>query len=312
MSSFAPLVDALNSPTKLFHKATYPAIDPTRPELSAEGKTIVITGGGTGIGAATAQYFAKAGASLVAILGRREQTLLDTKASIEKAYPGTKVFAIATDLKSTEATKAAFKDIAAASSTSKIDVLCSNAAVLGTMGTISTIDPAAWLEGVFANLTINMNVTSAFLAHCNPDGVIIETSSCASHMDIAPGLSSYTVAKFATARFYQCVQFEHPELRVYTVQPGAVLTDMNRQAGYQEQKEEEGFQWTGKGSALLAKHDDASLPASFFVWLASEEAAFLNGRYLWANWDVEELKERKDEIVKGEFLRVGLQGWPFE
>jgi NAD(P)-dependent dehydrogenase (short-subunit alcohol dehydrogenase family) len=96
------------------------------------------------------------------------------------------------------------------------------------------------------------------------------------------------------------------------VQPGAVLTDMNRQAGYKEQKEDERFQWTGRGAALLAKHDDESLPAGFFVWLASREAEFLKGRYLWANWDVEELKERKEEILKGEFLRMGLQGWPFE
>jgi NAD(P)-dependent dehydrogenase (short-subunit alcohol dehydrogenase family) len=312
MSQLAPLVNAPNSPTKLFHKTAYPAIDPTRPELSAKGKTIVVTGGGTGIGAATAKSFAKAGASLIAILGRRQQPLLDTKSIIEKAYPGTKVLALATDATSTEATKTAFQKIAEASENGKIDVLCSNAAVLGALGTLATIDPSTWLEGVIPNLTINMNVTSAFLSYCAPDGVIIETSSSASHMDIAPGFSSYTVAKFATTRFFQAVQFEHPDLRVYSVQPGAVLTDMNRQAGYKEQKEDERFQWTGRGAALLAKHDDESLPAGFFVWLASREAEFLKGRYLWANWDVEELKERKEEILKGEFLRMGLQGWPFE
>jgi NAD(P)-dependent dehydrogenase (short-subunit alcohol dehydrogenase family) len=312
MSRFVPLVNAPNSPTKLFHKTSYPAIDPRRPELSAKGKTIVITGGGTGIGAAAALSFAKAGASLIVIIGRREQPLLDTKSAIEKAYPGTKVLALSTDMTSTPATQAAFKDIATASGNGKIDVLCSNAAVLGPLGTVSTIDPSVWLDGITTTLSINVNVTSAFLQHCSEDGVIIETSSSASHMDIAAGLSSYTVAKFATARFFQCVQFEHPSLRVYSVQPGAVLTDMNRQAGYKEQKEGEGFQWEGKGAALLAKHDHESLPADFFVWLASAEAEFLKGRFLWANWDVEELKQRKEEIIKGRFLRMGLVGWPFE
>jgi NAD(P)-dependent dehydrogenase (short-subunit alcohol dehydrogenase family) len=312
MSAFAPLVNAPNCPTKVFHKTTYPAVDPTRPELSAKGKTIVITGGGTGIGAATATYFAKAGASHIAILGRREKPLLDTKASIEKSYPETKVLAIAADTVDKAATDAAFEKIAAASDTSKIDVLVSNAAVLGSLGTIATIDSNAWLTGVTTNLTINFNVTSAFLAHCKPDGVIIESNSSASHMDIAPGFSSYTVSKLATARFYQCVQFENPSMRIFCVQPGAVLTDMNKQSGYQEQKDGEGFMWNGQGAALLAKHDDASLPASFFVWLSSDEAEFLKGRYLWANWDVEELENRKDEILDGEFLKVGLQGWPFE
>ena len=68
-----------NTPTKTYHKATYPALDPTRPELSAKGKSIVITGGGTGIGAETAKYFAKAGASLIALLGRREEPLVTTR-----------------------------------------------------------------------------------------------------------------------------------------------------------------------------------------------------------------------------------------
>jgi hypothetical protein len=48
------------------------------------------------------------------------------------------------------------------------------------------------------------------------------------------------------------------------------------------------------------------------VWLASPEARFLKGKYLWANWDVDELKERKDEIEKSSLLSIGLQGWPFE
>lgn len=33
-----------------------------------------------------------------------------------------------------------------------------------------------------------------------------------------------------------------------------------------------------------------NLPTSFMVWAASEEAKFLNGKLVWANWDVDELK----------------------
>lgn len=47
------------------------------------------------------------------------------------------------------------------------------------------------------------------------------------------------------------------------------------------------------------------------VWLASREAEFLKGRFLWANWDVEELKQ-KAEIYKKDptLLTVSLLGWP--
>lgn len=54
-----------------------------------------------------------------------------------------------------------------------------------------------------------------------------------------------------------------------------------------------------------------SLPASFSLWLASPEAKFLNGKYLWANWDVDELKTRAKEIEAGQEFNIQLVGWPF-
>jgi hypothetical protein len=47
------------------------------------------------------------------------------------------------------------------------------------------------------------------------------------------------------------------------------------------------------------------------VWLASPEAVFLKGRYLWANWDVDELIRRKKEIEEGTMFNLHLDGWPF-
>ena len=47
------------------------------------------------------------------------------------------------------------------------------------------------------------------------------------------------------------------------------------------------------------------------VWLASPEARFLKGKFLWSNWDVEELKARRDELESSTLLSVALGGWPF-
>jgi hypothetical protein len=52
------------------------------------------------------------------------------------------------------------------------------------------------------------------------------------------------------------------------------------------------------------------LAGSFAVWAASPEAAFLAGRTVWANWDVEELKARQEEIVKENLLVFTLGGFP--
>lgn len=53
------------------------------------------------------------------------------------------------------------------------------------------------------------------------------------------------------------------------------------------------------------------LPGHFCVWLASEEASFLKGKLVWANWDVEDLIARKDEICKTDLLNIGLVGVSF-
>jgi NAD(P)-dependent dehydrogenase (short-subunit alcohol dehydrogenase family) len=300
----------LASPTKTYHKAPYPSIDPTRPELSAKGKVIVITGGGTGIGAETAKHFARAGASRITILGRREQPLLDTKAAIEAERPSTEVLAIPTDITDITSVEAAFAQTAR---NSKIDILISNAAVMGTKAPIMSQTSADLLSGIVTNIQGNFNVATTFLKHANAEPVIIEVNSAAAHITIAPDFAAYNIAKMATARFYTSLAFEHPELAVYSIHPGAVETDMTKNAGYKEKVEGEEWAWKEGGAAadMLSQFDDAGLPAGFMVWLASPEGRFLKGKYLWANWDVEELKAQKEQIEGSNFLELGLIGWPF-
>jgi hypothetical protein len=65
------------------------------------------------------------------------------------------------------------------------------------------------------------------------------------------------------------------------------------------------------GGSFTANRLTVSLPGTFHVWLASPEAHFLKGRFLWANWDVEELKANAKEIEASEKFKIGLTGWPF-
>ena len=55
--------------------------------------------------------------------------------------------------------------------------------------------------------------------------------------------------------------------------------------------------------------DLVDLPGHFSVWLASSEAEFLAGRFVWAAWDVDEIKARKKEIEANPMLlKLGLIG----
>lgn len=63
------------APVTEWHNDTYDAIHPQRPELSQAGKTVVVTGAGSGIGREVVNAFALAGARAIHILGRTKQTL---------------------------------------------------------------------------------------------------------------------------------------------------------------------------------------------------------------------------------------------
>lgn len=58
--------------------------------------------------------------------------------------------------------------------------------------------------------------------------------------------------------------------------------------------------------------DTLELPSHFSVWLRSEDAKFLRGRFVWANWDVEQLIEQRERIESGLLLTANCIGWPFD
>ena len=189
---------------------------------------MVVTGGGTGIGAETARYFAEAGASRIALLGRREQPLLDTKASIEHKFANVEVFVASTDVTKKSEVDTAFEKFVGGG---KIHVLVSNAAMIGPQEPIGQVDSEKFLESVHQNLTGSMFVAQAFLRHASPDAVAIDVSSSAAHINFIPKFAAYSVAKMAIIRLWDSLAFENPELSVFHIQPGVVDTAMNKEAG---------------------------------------------------------------------------------
>jgi NAD(P)-dependent dehydrogenase (short-subunit alcohol dehydrogenase family) len=69
--------------TKTIHQKPYAALSLTRPELTQAGKTILITGGGTGIGLAIAKAFIGASAATIIIVGRRSTVLETARTTLE-------------------------------------------------------------------------------------------------------------------------------------------------------------------------------------------------------------------------------------
>ena len=70
--------------TRTVRKAEYGSISPTRPELSQAGRTVLITGGASGIGYFIAQAFIRADAATVIIVGRRAEVLTKARSELQE------------------------------------------------------------------------------------------------------------------------------------------------------------------------------------------------------------------------------------
>lgn len=189
---------------------------------------MVVTGGGTGIGAETARYFAQAGASRIALLGRREQPLLDTKASMEEKFADVEVFASSTDVTKKNEVDAAFAKFVG---DGKIHVLVSNAAIIGPQDAVKDVDGEKFLDAIQQNLRGSLFVAQAFLRYASKDAVAIEVSSSAAHVNFGPVFASYSVAKMAVFRLWDSLAYANPDISVFHIQPGVVDTAMNKEAG---------------------------------------------------------------------------------
>lgn len=88
------------------HKNSYKAISPLRPELSQAGRTVLISGGTTGIGYGIASGFVKASAARVIITGRRPDVVSQAVKDLKQDGCATEIIGFPCDVSSEKAVKA--------------------------------------------------------------------------------------------------------------------------------------------------------------------------------------------------------------
>ena len=213
---------AFPSPTKTYHTDTYPAIDPGLPELSKGGKSIVITGGGSGIGSAIAEAYAEAGASHIALLGRTEKTLLNSKQQIEARYASTTVSTYLADITDWQALEKALSVFS--KSFGPINVLVANAGYLPEVKSIAESTFEEWYTGFEVNVKGNFNLLRAFLPYAAEDAAVLNISTGVAHLPYMKGFSGYHTSKLASAKLFEYVHREYPDLFVLNIHPGVFAT----------------------------------------------------------------------------------------
>ncbi len=201
----------------------------TTPSLSPHYQIALVTGGGRGIGAATAETLARKGAHVI-IASRTESELTATVGLLNAA--GLKASARVLDVADDTAVEATFEQIAA--EFGRLDILVNNAAILFG-GAFPDMAMADWDRLMAVNLRgAVLCARQAFRLMRTRGGSIVNVSSLGGiqNTEKFPGYAAYTVSKFALIGLTEALAAEGKpcNIRVNGVAPGAVDTAMLRDA----------------------------------------------------------------------------------
>jgi NAD(P)-dependent dehydrogenase (short-subunit alcohol dehydrogenase family) len=234
------------------------------PDL--DGRVAVITGGASGIGAATARRFAAEGAS-VAIIDRDAEGVLRIASEVSG-------HAYALDVRDSEEVTEVIDVIA--QTLGQIDILVNNAGT-GDLRPLHTVDDKLWHRLIDVNLTGTFNLTRAVIPYMleTGGGAIVNNASVSG---FAPtrNEAAYSAAKAGVISLTKSAALEYgPTVRVNCVAPGHVRTPMT--AVWDQMPD--AFEPIA-ATIPLGRIGEAEEVAEVILFLASDRSSYITGQTL--------------------------------
>jgi NAD(P)-dependent dehydrogenase (short-subunit alcohol dehydrogenase family) len=235
-------------------------------------RVALVTGGGTGIGAAVARRLASDGYA-VAVCGRRPQPLEAVAGDIDGLALAVDISDEAGAARCVEETVGAF---------GRLDALVLNAGVVRA-APVAEMNTAAWEETLRTNLTSAFMVVRAALPHLREHAGGVVSVASVSALRTGPALGAYCASKAGLVALTQAIALEHAEdgVRANVVCPGWTRTEMADEEmdelGAQLGVDREGAY--RKATALVPQRRpaDAGEVAEVVAWLLSPAASYVTG-----------------------------------
>jgi NAD(P)-dependent dehydrogenase (short-subunit alcohol dehydrogenase family) len=239
-----------------------------------EGKTVLITGGDSGIGRAVSVLFAREGANIAIVYLEEDKDAADTMALVETE--GATCLLIKGDIGSNkfcaEAVKRTVKKFGS------LDVLVNNAAEQHEQEDVEEIDEAQLTRTFRTNFYGYVFMTQAALPHLKEGGAIVNTASITAYRG-HPMLVDYSATKGAIVTFTRSLsnQLADKGIRVNAVAPGPIWTPLIP-ASFDADSVAE----FGKDTPL-GRAGQPNEVAPCHLFLACEDSSYMTGQVLHPN-----------------------------
>lgn len=296
MTSSAVDVVDMDHFTSVEHNTITPATDPSKVRLPSPF-VVCIIGASSGIGEHIAYAYAKAGATGIVLSSRQTAELLRVAQNIKELNADVRVTVVGCDIGSANSVEALAQRVKL--TYGRVDVVIPNSGYAGPVTLKVTEGKPEWIQQNFQVNTVGTYHAAHYLIP-----LLLESPNSAKSFFVIGSLAAdiirgpiantgYCLSKMAQSRLVEYIgeQFGKDGLLAVNIHPGAVMTPMA--AGNTPEE------------FLRYLVDDVGLCGAFCVWMSKqkESVEWLNGRFVSANWDTEELLAKKAEVVEKDLLK---------